>query len=97
MSNTLDIPAALSAYRPPLCDFLFDLVVDPDCDDPLYGGCPWFRGDGFRFNRASLDAHAHQWAADENLPWSDRAGLLIQLNNLPWRNDEIVFYWGDDP
>ena len=95
LAGSLDISATLAVSGPPLYDFLFDLVVDPDCDC-LPFRCDAWPGDGqFRFGRADLDAHAHQWAADENLSWPDRATLLISLDNLPWRNDQIVFYWGD--
>ena len=95
MAGSLKIAAVLADLEPPLYDFFFDLVVDPDCDDPLCDCCPWFGEDGFRFSRADLDTCAHQWASNENLPWPDRATLLLQLDNLPWHNDEIVFYWDD--
>ena len=95
MAGSLDISAVLAVFEPPLYDFLFDLVVDPDCGDPLCDCCPWFQDDGFCFKQADLDACAHRWANDENLPWPDRAALLLQLDKLPWHNGEIVFYWGD--
>lgn len=94
MAGSLEIAAVLAVSEPPLYDFFFDLVVDPECDDLLSACCPWFRDDGFRFSRADLDAHAHRWAANEKLDWSQRAALFLGIYNLSWQDDEIVFYWG---
>ena len=95
MAGSLDISATLAVSGPPLYDFFFDLVVDPDCDSLLPGCCSCPDDGCFRYDRADLDAQAHEWAADENLAWPDRAALLLSLDNLPWHNDEIIFYWGD--
>lgn len=95
MAGSLDISATLAVSGSPLYDFFFDLVVDPDCDSLLPGCCSCPDDGRFRYDRAELDFRAHQWAADESLPWPDRAALLLSLDNLPWHNDEIVFYWGD--
>ena len=94
MAGSLEIAAVMAVSEPPLYDFFFDLVVDPDCGDLLCDCCPWFEDDGFRFNRADLDAQAHRWAASEKLDWSQRAALFLGIYNLPWEDDEIVFYWG---
>ena len=94
MAGSLKIAAVLAVSDPPLYDFLFDLVVDPECGDLVCDCCPWFEDGGFRFNRADLDAQAHQWAASEKLDWPQRAALFLGIYNLPWEDDEIVFYWG---
>ncbi len=94
MAGSLKIAAVLAASEPPLYDFLFDLVVDPDCGS-LAAGCCMCPEDGcFHYARVELDAHANQWAADEQLDWSQRAALILSIYNLPWQDDEIVFYWG---
>ena len=95
MAGSLEISATLAVSGPPLYDFFFDLVVDPDCGSLLPGCCSCPDDGRFRYDRADLDARAHQWAAAESLPWPDRAALLLSLDNLPWHNDEIIFYWGD--
>ena len=95
MAGSLEIAATLAASEPPLYDFLFDLVVDPDCGGLAAGCflCP--KHDCFRYDRAELDARAHQWTSDEQLDWSQRAALFLGIYNLPWQDDEVVFYWGD--
>ena len=92
MAGSLEITAILAVSEPPLYDFLFDLVVDPDCGG-LAAGCCLCPEDGrFRYDRAELDACAHQWAADEQLDWSQRAVFFLSIYNLPWQKDEIEFY-----
>ena len=95
MAGSLEIAATLAVNEPPLYDFLFDLVVDPDCDALPLGLCSCPDDGRYRFNHAELDARAHRWAADERLDWSQRAALFLGIYNLPWQDDEIVFYWGD--
>ena len=85
----------LAVSKPPMYDFIFDLVVDPRCTS-LTGSHYGCQCSGtFRFDRAELDALALEWASDENLTWPDRVGLLLNLDKLPWDQDEITFHWGE--
>ena len=94
MAGSLEIAAVLAVSEPPLYDFLFDLVVDPDCGG-LAAGCCLCPEDGHHhYERAKLDTRAHRWAAAEQLDWSQRAALFLGIYNLPWQDDAIVFYWG---
>lgn len=91
----LDIATVLAVAQPPLFDFLFDLLVDPDCG-VVDGLCEFATGEcDISFCRNELDALADAWACDENLAWPDRAALLLSLDKLPWHNDRITFYWGE--
>ena len=94
MAHSLEIAATLAVSEPALYDFLFDLVVDPDCGSLLPGCCSCPDDGRFRYGRAELDGRAHRWAADERLDWPQRAALFLGIYNLPWRDDELVFYWG---
>ena len=96
MAAPLDLSDFLAIAEPPLFDFLFDLLVDPDYVPWLPWRYAWPEGNRFPLERSALDEQAHEWAADEDLPWPERAQLLLQLDNLPWENDRVVFYWGDD-
>ena len=94
MAGSLKIAAVLAVSEPPLYDFLFDLVVDPDCGGLAAGCCSCPEDGHYHYHRAELDACAHQWAGEEQLDWSQRAALILSIYNLPWQDDEIVFYWG---
>ena len=85
----------LAVSKPPMYDFIFDLVVDPGCtlspESPTGCQCKWT----FRFDRAQLESLALEWAGEENLTWPDRVDLLLKLEKLPWDRDEITFHWGE--
>ena len=95
MAGSLEIAATLAVSEPPLYDFLFDLVVDPDCGSLLPGCCSCPDDGCHHFGHAELDARAHRWAVDERLDWPQQVALFLGIYNLPWQDDEIVFYWGD--
>ena len=94
LAGSLEIAATLAVSEPPLYDFLFDLVVDPDCGGVVTGCCLCPEDGLYRYHRADLDDRAHQWAADEQLDWPQRAALFLGIYNLSWQDDEVVFYWG---
>ena len=95
MAGSVEIAGVLAVSGSPLYDFLFDMVVDPECDGRPFGCSGWPEDGCHRFGRAELDARAHRWAADERLDWPQRAALFLGIYNLPWQDDEIAFYWGD--
>ncbi len=83
----MDIEETLAVVGPPDYDFLFDLVVDPDCAD----------SERIReYRRAELERLASAWADDEGLDSEGRDTLLRWVANLPWQNGRITFEWGED-
>lgn len=95
MAGSLNIAAALADSRPLLFDFLFDLVIDPNCNGVPGASCLWCGHDAFCFDRDELDSFALEWASDEDLPWPDRVALLLSLDQLPWQDERVTFYWSD--
>ncbi len=95
MAGSLDIAAVLAVSEPPLYDFLFDLVVDPECGTESIICNAWNGDEPCLFRRDELDSLALKWASEENLPWPERVALLLNLDKFPWRDDQIIFYWAD--
>ena len=82
----MDIEETLAVVGPPEHDFVFDLVVDPDCDDVKR-----IR----EYRRDELERLASEWAEDEGLDAEGRDTLLRWVANLPWQDGRITFEWRD--
>ena len=82
----MDIEETLVVVGPPEYDFLFDLVVDPDCADSERST---------EYRRAELERLASEWADDEGISAEGRDTLLRWVANLPWQDGRITFEWSD--
>ena len=82
----MDIEETLAVAGPPEYDFMFDLVVDPDCADVKR-----IR----EYRRDELERLASEWAEDEGLDAEGRDTLLRWVANLPWQDGRITFEWRD--
>ena len=81
-----DSEEILTVVGPPEYDFMFDLVVDPDCADSERIG---------EYRRAELERLASEWADDEGLSADAQDTLLQWVANLPWQDGRITFEWRD--
>ncbi len=85
----------LSQPRPPIYDFLFDLMLDPfsgapDEDDTWGGG--WDNNGWYEFSRVGLRTRASRWATSHNLEKHDRNALMKWIRNLPWQEDMVMLH-----
>ena len=82
----MDIEETLAVVGPPEYDFVFDLVVDPDCADSERSR---------EYSRAELERLASAWANDEGLNTEAQHKLIQWVANLPWQDGRITFEWRD--
>ncbi len=89
----------LKRPAPPIYDFLFDLMLDPDTgyeydpweSDDTWGGS-WDNNGLYEFSRVGLRKRANNWANRKGLGQAEKAKLRRWIRNLPWQDDYIMLH-----
>lgn len=84
-----------------ICEFLFDLMLDPDTgvgedpwDDDTWGGS-WDNNGLYEFRSVGLRKRANNWANGKGLTQVEKAKLCGWIRNLPWQDDNITLHLGN--
>ena len=70
-------------------DFLFQLAINVDWDDDVWGG-GWNGNVLFEAFRDDLERKAREYASEKSLSQEDMAILVSWVRNLPWERDDIT-------
>jgi hypothetical protein len=85
----------------PAEEFLFDLLLNPytgvdddENDDDEFWGGSWSGNGLYEFGRAGLISRARNWSDYRSISPSERADLLVWIEDLPWQDDRVMLHLG---
>ena len=86
----------LEEPRPPVSDFLKDLVMNPHLgiEGGDYWGGGWGENSFLEFQRSELTERASGWCAGKGIDTIGRTALLAWLSGLPWRDGNVMLHLG---
>ena len=73
----------------PVKDFLFQLAINVDWDDDVWGG-GWNGNVFFEAVRDDFERKAREYASEKGLSQKDTAALVSWVEALPWERDDIT-------
>ena len=70
-------------------DFLFELAINVDWDDDMWGG-GWNGNVFFEAFRDDFERKVRDYASEKGLSQEDKATLVSWVEALPWERDDIM-------